>query len=159
MPTNWHTNACLLPRYSPSNPSLEEAAVVCGGRGSYGSCGRFADPSLLGMENWSGSEDSLSFGQEQRVSGRGLYTGVSGWFTAVMVDRNTKAGGVNDSVRVGSMGQRLGRVKPNPLVNPLVYKLGSVPGGKRLRSRHSGATLRTREACGEMGNVGSRSPG
>ena len=129
--------------------------MVCGGRGSYGSCGRFADPSLLGMENWSGSEDSLSFGQEQRVSGRGLYTGVSGWFTGVMVDRDTKASGVNDSVRVGGMGQRLGRVKPNPLV----YKLGSVPGGKRLRSRHSGATLRTREACGEMGNVGSRSPG
>ena len=68
----------------------------------------------------------------------------------MMVDRDTKASGVDDSVRVGGMGDRLGRVKPNPLV----YELGSVPGRKRFDSQHGGATVRTTEACGEMGSVG-----
>ena len=61
-------------------------------------------------------EDSLSFGQEQRVSGRGLSIEVSGWSTAVMVDRDTEATGVDDSARVCDMGERLGRVKLSPLV-------------------------------------------
>ena len=66
------------------------------------------------------------------------------------VDRDTKAIGVDDSVRVGGMGDRLGRVK----ANPLMYKLGSVPGGNRFHSPHGGATLRTREAGWEMGKAG-----
>ena len=98
-------------------------------------------------------EDSLSFGQEQRVSGRGLSIEVSGWSTAVKVDRDTKTTGVDDSVGVRGMGDRLGRVK----ANPLVYELGSVPGRKRFHSQHGGATLRTTEACWEMGSVGSGS--
>ena len=96
------------------------------------------------------SEDSLSLGQEQRVSSRGLYIEVSGWSTAVVVDRDTKTTGVGDSVSVRVRGERLGRVK----LNPLVYELGSVPGRKRFHSQHGGATVQTTEACREMGSVG-----
>ena len=39
-----------------------------------------------------------------------------GWSTAVMVDRDTKASGVDDSVRGSEMEGQLGGVKLNPLV-------------------------------------------
>ena len=67
------------------------------------------------------------------------------------VGRDTKAIGVDDSVRVCGMGDRLGRVKANPLVD----ELGSVPGRKRFHSHHGSATLRTTEAGWGMGKVGS----
>jgi len=98
-------------------------------------------------------EDSLRFAQEQRVWAGGLSMEVSGWSTAVKVDRDTRATGVDDSARVCSMGDRLGGVK----ANPLVYELGSVPGRKKFHSQHGGATLRTTEAWWEMGRVGSGS--
>ena len=80
-----------------------------------------------------------------------MFIEVSGWSMAVKVDRDTKATGVDDSARVCGMGDRLRRVK----ANPLVYELGSVPGRKRFHSQHGGATLRTAEACWEVGSVGS----
>ena len=66
------------------------------------------------------------------------------------IDRDTKAVGVDDSVRARGMEDTLGRVK----ANPLMYELGSVPGRKRFDSEHGGATLRTKEACWQMGKVG-----
>ena len=42
--------------------------------------------------------------------------GVRGGFRAVTVDRDTKAIGVDDSVRERGMGDRLGRIKADPLV-------------------------------------------
>jgi hypothetical protein len=80
-----------------------------------------------------------------------LEIGISGWSRAVRVDRHTKAIGVEDSVRGLGMGKRLGSVKRNPLV----YELGNVPGRKRFHSQHGGATLRTKEAGGGTGKVGS----
>ena len=82
-----------------------------------------------------------------------MYREVSGCLEAVIADRDTKATGVDDSVRWSEMKVQLGGVK----LNPLVYELGSVPGRKRFVSEHGGATLRTTEACGEMGSVGSGS--
>ena len=52
------------------------------------------------------------------------------------------------------MGDRLGRIK----ANPLVQELGSVPGRKRFHSHHGGGTLRTTKACGRTGSV-ARSSG
>ena len=74
---------------------------------------------------------------------------VSGWSAAGMIDGDTKATGVDDSVRVRDRGDKLGRV----MSNPLVLELGSVPGRKRFDSHHGCATLGTTEACGEMGSV------
>ena len=65
------------------------------------------------------------------------------------VDRDTKAIGVDDSVRGRGMGETLGRVKANPLVD----ELGDVPGRKRFYSHHGSATLRTTEAGWGMGKV------
>ena len=48
---------------------------------------------------------------------------ISGWSTAVRVDRDTNAIGVDDSVRGSGIGGSLGGVKSNPLVQ----ELGSVP--------------------------------
>ena len=85
------------------------------------------------------------------ASRRGLDVGVGGWRRAVKVDRDTKAVGVDDSVRGRGMGDRLGRVK----ANPLVHELGNVPGRKRFHAQHGGATLGTTEASWGMGKVGS----
>lgn len=97
------------------------------------------------------SEASFAFGQELRVSRRGLDIEIDGWSSAGSTDRDTKATGVNESVRGRGMRDRLGGVN----ANPLVYELGGVPGRKRFDSQHGGATLRTTEACWEMGKVGS----
>ena len=45
-----------------------------------------------------------------------MKTEISGWIRAMRVGKETKAIGVDDSVRVGGRGDRLGRVKSNPLV-------------------------------------------
>ena len=97
------------------------------------------------------SEDSFVCGQKKWALRRGLEVGVGGWPRAVRVGRYTKAIGVDDSVRVCGMGDRLGRVKGNPLV----HDSGNVPGRKRLDAQHGGAALRTTEASWEMGKVGS----
>ena len=94
----------------------------------------------------------MACGKELGASRRGLEIGVGGWVRVATLDRDTKAVGVDDSVRVCGMGDRLGRVK----ANPLVHELRSVPGRKRFHSHHGGATLRTTEAGWEMGKVGSR---
>jgi hypothetical protein len=57
-----------------------------------------------------------------------LDIGIGGWWSAERVDRDTKAIGVDDSVRARGMGERLGGVK----ASPLVLELGSVPGRKRF---------------------------
>jgi len=62
------------------------------------------------------SEDSLAFGERARVWMRGLDRGVGGGFRAVTVERDTKAIGGDDSVRGRGMGDRLGRVKADPLM-------------------------------------------
>ena len=62
------------------------------------------------------SEDSLTFGQELRVSRRGLDIGIGGWSNAGTVARDTKAIGVDDSVRGRGMEDRLGGVNANPVV-------------------------------------------
>ena len=62
------------------------------------------------------SEDSLVCGQRQRAWRRGLEIGVRGWSRPVTVDRDTKAIGVDDSVRVRGMGDGLGRVKAHPFM-------------------------------------------
>ena len=95
---------------------MEEAAVAADA-GSYGVC--LGDSKIVRLwECRSGgvSEDSLAVGQLPRVSRGGWDMGVGGWSRAVTVDRDTKALGVEDSVRVGGMEDRLGGVKPNPLV-------------------------------------------
>ena len=117
-------------------------------RGSYGFC--LADSTIVRLWEWKGrvvSEGGLSFGQEQRVWGRGLYIEVSGGLRAEMVDRDTKATGVDDSVRGSEMEGHLGGVK----LDPRVYELGGVPGRKRFDSHHGCAAMRTTEACREMG--------
>src|SRR5579864_2799999 len=120
-------------------------------RGSYGFC--LGDSKILRLcecQSRVVSEDSLVFGQQPRVWGRGLEIEISGWPAAVTVDRDTNAIGVDDSVRGSGIGGSLGGVKSNPLVQ----ELGSVPGRKRLHSQHGGGTLRTTEACGRTGSVG-----
>jgi hypothetical protein len=92
--------------------------VVCGGRGgAMGFC--LADSTIVRL--WEGkgrvvSEDSLSFGQEQRVRGRGLYREVSGGLRTGIVDRDTKTTGADDSVRGSEMEGQLGGVKLDPRV-------------------------------------------
>ena len=69
--------------------------------------------------------------------------GIDGWSSAGSAYRDTKATGVDESVRGRGMRERLGGVN----ANPLVYELGGVPGRKRFDSHHGGATLWTTEAC------------
>ena len=119
--------------------------------GSYGFC--LCDSKIVRLwecQSRGVSEDSLAFGPQPKVSRQVLDIGLGGWFRAVTVDRDTKAIGVSDSVRVSGLGDRLGRVK----ANPLVYELGSVPSRKRFHSQHGGATLRTTEACGRTWRTG-----
>ena len=62
------------------------------------------------------SEDSLACGQQQRTSRQSLDIGIGSWWSTETADRDTKAIGVDDSVRGRGIGDRLGRVKANPLV-------------------------------------------
>ena len=100
-------------------------------RESYGFC--LGDSKILRLWECQSrvvSEDSLVFEQQQRVSGRGLDIEVSGWSTAVTVDRDTNAMGVDDSLRRSGIGGSLGGVKSNPPVQ----ELGRIPGRKRFHS-------------------------
>jgi len=128
-------------------------------RGSYGFC--LGDSKILRLwecESRVVSKDRLGLGQQQRVWGRGLETDVSGWCRAMRGDKDTKAIGVDDSVRESGIGGSLGGVKSDPLVQ----ELGSVPGRKRFQAQHGRGTLRTTEACWGTGSVvgwGSGRPG
>jgi hypothetical protein len=121
-------------------------------RSSYGFC--LGDSKIVRLWEYEStvvSKDSLGLGQQQRVPGRGLETDVSGWSRAMREDKDTEAIGVDDSVRESGLGSSLGGIKSSPLVQ----KFGSVPSGKRFHAEHGGGTLRTTEACGETGSVGS----
>jgi hypothetical protein len=119
-------------------------------RGSYGFC--LGDSKILRCWKCQSrvvGEGSLGFGQQPTVCGRGWDIEVSGWSRAMKVARDTKAIGVDDSVRGSGIGGNLGGVKSNPSVQ----ELGSVRG-KRFHSQHGSGTLRTPEACRRMGSVG-----
>ena len=121
-------------------------------RWGYGVC--WGDSRIVRLWECKGrvvGEDSLAFGQQPGVWRQGLELGIGGGWSARSVDRHTKAIGVDDSVSGRGMGNRLGRVK----ANPLVYESGSVPGRKRFHSHHGGATLWATEAGWGMGKVRS----
>ena len=86
-------------------------------RGSYGVCwGDSKIVRLWEVKNRGVSDDSLACGQQLRVSRLGLELGIVGWSSARKIDRDTKAIGVDGSVRGRGMGDRLGGVKASPLV-------------------------------------------
>ena len=58
----------------------------------------------------------MACGQELRVSRKGLDLGIGGWSSTGTVARDTKAIGVDDSVRGRGMGDTLGGVNANSLV-------------------------------------------